>query len=165
MYLYVPKGYNSSVQWPFAIYFHGYGTGLPAIQGYHQGIYLNMTTDADAAGYVIAFGQGTPSSAGYLSWDAGRCCKGYNSTMVRVDDVTYTRTAIKMIESMVKIDPARRYVMGWSNGGMMTERLVWSDTSPSHHPPYPSSSSLPSLIFTLPFYCMAPLFVVCVAVL
>ena len=92
--------------------------------GYHQGIYLNMTVDAEAAGYLIAFGQGTPSSSGYLSWDAGRCCKGYNSTMTRVDDVAYTRTAIKMMEAVVQVDAKRRYVMGWSNGGMMSERLA-----------------------------------------
>lgn len=44
--------------------------------------------------------------------------------MVKVDDVQYTRAAIKMIESMVKLDPARRYAMGWSNGGFMAERLA-----------------------------------------
>ena len=163
VYLYVPSGYNASVAWPFAFYFHGYGTGLPSIQGYAQGIYLNvsctqhqrglptpptplpalsltylvlsllrvrvlvlvqMTVDAEAAGYVIAFGQGTPSGAGYLSWDAGRCCKGYNSTMVKVDDVAYTRAAVALIESVVKVDPTRRYAMGWSNGGFQVEQLA-----------------------------------------
>ena len=83
-----------------------------------------MTVDAEAAGYLIAFGQGTPSSGGLLSWDGGRCCKGYNSSMQRVDDVQYTRVAISMIEAAVKVDPTRRYAMGWSNGGFMSERLA-----------------------------------------
>ena len=130
----MPTTYNGSTAYPLAIYFHGYGTGPPLQNGYHQGIYLNMTVDAEAAGYLIAFGQGTPSSSGFLSWDGGRCCKGYNSTMVKVDDVQYTRTALKMIDSAVKVAEGRRYAMGWSNGGF----------SPSPLPPPHSTSSPPT---------------------
>jgi len=84
-----------------------------------------MTTDAEAAGYLIAFPNGTPSgNNGYLSWDAGRCCKYYNSSMMKVDDVAFTRDMIKLIESVVTVDSNRRYAMGWSNGGFMSERLA-----------------------------------------
>jgi len=44
--------------------------------------------------------------------------------MMRVDDVMFTRTMVRMIEEAANIDPTRRYAMGWSNGGMMSERLA-----------------------------------------
>lgn len=123
-YLYVPTTYSSSVAFPLALYFHGYGTGPPLQNGYHQGIYLNMTDDAEKAGWLIAFPNGTPSAQGFLSWNAGRCCKSFNSTMVQVDDVAFTRAMVAMIDKNANVDPTRRYALGWSNGGMMTERLA-----------------------------------------
>ena len=83
-----------------------------------------MTLDAETAGWLVAFGQGTPSSSGYLSWDGGRCCKGYNATMQKVDDVAYARESVRLIEAAVSVDGDRRYAMGWSNGGFMAERLA-----------------------------------------
>lgn len=123
-YLYVPTTYTPTRSYPLAIYYHGYGTGPVLQNGYHQGIYLNMTDDAEIAGYIIAFGQGTYSGEGYLSWDAGRCCKRYNSSMMKVDDIQYTRAMITMTESAVNIDSNRRYALGWSNGGFMSEMLA-----------------------------------------
>jgi len=113
IYVYVPSTYDSSRLWPLTFYFHGY-------QGdWQQGVTLNMTLDAEAAGYLIAFGQGTSASpGGPLGWNAGACCIGQN-----VDDVTFTRTALKVISAATNVDPKRVYSMGWSNGGMMTERL------------------------------------------
>lgn len=125
-YLYVPSTYTATAptSYPLALYFHGYGTGPPLQNGYHQGIYLNMTADAEKAGYLIAFPNGTPSQQGFLSWNAGRCCKSFNATMPYVDDVAFTRAMVKLIEASVRVDSTRRYAMGWSNGGMMSERLA-----------------------------------------
>ncbi len=126
-WLYVPSNYftlSAPAAYPLALYFHGYGIGPPLQNGYHQGIYLNFTADAEKAGYLIAFPNGTPSQQGYLSWNAGRCCKSFNSSMVYVDDVAFTRAMVKTIEANARVDPTRRYAMGWSNGGMMTERLA-----------------------------------------
>jgi len=88
------------------------------MQGAHD---LNMTVDAERAGYLMIFGQGTPGPAG-LAWEAGICCV-YNASTI-VDDVAYTRDALKIAQSMVNVDPQRVYTMGWSNGGYMSERLA-----------------------------------------
>jgi len=82
-----------------------------------------MTTDAEAAGYMIAFGQGTPTSnKPYLGWNGGECCLFNDSSTV--DDVQFTRQALKIIRSVVAVDESRTYAMGWSNGGFMVERLL-----------------------------------------
>ena len=117
-YLYVPTTYNNKTAWPFTFYFHGYTSD------YRQGIMLNMTTDAEAAGYLIAFGQGTPTTTGptILGWNGGECCLFNDSTTV--DDVEFTRVALSMVQSAAHIDSTRQYAMGWSNGGFMVERIA-----------------------------------------
>ena len=116
-YLYVPTTYSEKSAWPFTFYFHGYSAD------YRQGIELNMTTDAEAAGYLIAFGQGTLTTvADYLGWNGGECCLFNDSSTV--DDVEYARMALSMVQSAANIDPTRQYAMGWSNGAFMVERLL-----------------------------------------
>ena len=115
-YLYVPTTYSNATAWPFTFYFHGYSAN------WRQGVSLNQTVDAEAAGYLIAFGQGTLSSNNLLGWNGGVCCL-FNATSI-VDDVEFTRTALRIIHSAVRVDPSRVYTTGWSNGGYMSERLA-----------------------------------------
>ena len=127
-----------------AIYYHGY-TG-----SWMQGAYtLNMTVDAEKAGYLLIFGQGTPGPAG-LAWEAGLCCIFNESTIV--DDIAYTRTVIKLTQAAVNVDPDRVYAMGWSNGG-------YSQLT-SHTP----NLALPHRHHRLPLTHSAPLAYVCCAV-
>ena len=111
-YLYVPTNYQSQSAWPFTFYFHGY-------QGnWQQGVSLNQTDDAEAAGYLIAFGQGTKSSTGnVLGWNGGVCCL-FNASSI-VDDVQFARIAVSLVQAAVNVDSTRIYTTGWSNGGYM----------------------------------------------
>lgn len=118
IYVYAPKGYSESRSWPLAFFFHGY-TG-----DYREGMLLGMMADADRAGYLMAFGQGTRSSQNELGWNGGVCCLFANGTGTVVDDVAYTRTALAMIKAIANVDSRRVYAMGFSNGGFMAERLA-----------------------------------------
>ena len=115
-YLYVPTTYNTQSTYPFTFYFHGYSAD------YRQGIAQNMTVDAEAAGYLIAFPQGTPATTGYLGWNGGECCLFNDSTTV--DDVEFTRVALATVRKAVNVDDTATYAIGWSNGGFMVERLA-----------------------------------------
>jgi polyhydroxybutyrate depolymerase len=116
-YYYVPSTYKPNKPLPFIIYFHGYSGN------WTQGVKLNQTVDAETNGYIIAFGEGTPSTEThhYLGWNAGTCCL-FNTT-IPVDDVTYAKTVVKLAGERVAIATDRVYAMGWSNGGLMGERL------------------------------------------
>ena len=116
-YYYVPSTYTPSKPLPFIIYFHGYGGN------WSQGVSFDQTDDAEANGYIIAFGQGTPSAETRhsLGWNGGTCCL-FNTT-VPVDDVTYAKMIVQLARERVTIAPDRVYAMGWSNGGYMVERL------------------------------------------
>ena len=116
-YYYVPSTYTPSKPLPFIIYFHGYGGN------WSQGVSFDQTDDAEANGYIIAFGQGTPSAETRhsLGWNGGTCCL-FNTT-VPVDDVIYAKMIVQLARERVAIAPDRVYAMGWSNGGYMVERL------------------------------------------
>lgn len=116
-YFYVPSTYTPNKPLPFIIYFHGYSGN------WTQGVTFNQTVDAEANGYIIAFGQGTPSAEiGHsLGWNGGTCCL-FNTTIL-VDDVAYAKTIVKLASYRVAIAANRVYAMGWSNGGYMSERL------------------------------------------
>ena len=117
-YYYIPSTYTPSKPLPLIIYFHGYSGN------WTQGVQLNQTDDAETNGYIIAFGQGTTSAETphhYLGWNAGRCCL-FNTT-IPVDDVTYAKTVVQLVRERVSVASNRVYAMGWSNGGLMGERL------------------------------------------
>ena len=106
---YVPRTYTASKAWPLAVFYHGY------VASWMQGAYLfNMTMDAERAGYLLIFAQGSPGLAG-LAWEAGLCCLFNESSLV--DDIAYTRTALDLARTAVNVDSDRVYAMGWSNGG------------------------------------------------
>ncbi len=116
-YFYVPSTYTPSNPLPFIVYFHGYSSN------WTQGVLLNHTVDAETNGYIIAFGEGTPSAEArhFLGWNAGTCCL-FNTT-IPVDDVTYAKMVVRLAGERVAIATDRVYAMGWSNGGLMVERL------------------------------------------
>ena len=116
-YFYVPSTYTPNNPLPLIVYFHGYRSN------WTQGVSLNQTVDAEKNGYVIAFGEGTPSAEGYhfLGWNGGTCCL-FNTT-ISVDDVAYAKLVVELTRSRVNIAANRVYAMGWSNGGLMVERL------------------------------------------
>ena len=55
---------------------------------------MNLTVDAEANDYIIAFGQGTPSAelSHPLAWNGGTCC--LFNTIIPVDDVMYARMVV-----------------------------------------------------------------------
>jgi polyhydroxybutyrate depolymerase len=72
---------------------------------------------AAAAGAVVAY----PDGLGH-SWDAGTCC-GY-AVRHHVDDVRFLTRVVADVERRVLIDRSRIAVTGFSNGGLMSYRLV-----------------------------------------
>lgn len=79
---------------------------------------------ADREGFVVVFPNGySKFPRGRLAtWNAGACCgdaRDRNS-----DDVGFVRAVVADVQSRVKIDPARVFATGMSNGGMMAYRLA-----------------------------------------
>ena len=83
-----------------------------------------MTGLSDADGFIVAYPQGTQAAdvAGEYSWNAGACCA--NPVKNNIDDVGFINSVIDNIATDYPVDPARIYVAGFSNGGMLAYRLA-----------------------------------------
>lgn len=69
---------------------------------------------ADAHNFVVAYPQALPGATGLASWNAGGCCDNQSA-----DDLQFLQDVVHYTEQLTPIDPARVYVWGFSNGGMM----------------------------------------------
>jgi len=83
-----------------------------------------LTALSDADGFIVAYPNGTQAAdiPGELSWNAGVCCG--RPVVEQIDDVAFIAAAIADIESKEPVDPARIFVTGFSNGGMLAHRLA-----------------------------------------
>jgi len=87
---------------------------------------LNLDSEAEAHGFVVAYLNGTPVtrfSQRMLGWNAGGGCCG-QSARSGADDVAYLRAAVDQLAREYGVDPRRVYAIGHSNGAMMAQRMM-----------------------------------------
>lgn len=75
-------------------------------------------------GFIAVYpdGAGARGTDRLRTWNGGSCCGG--AVTQQVDDVSFLRALIETVAEEFGVDPARRYVMGHSNGGIMAYRLL-----------------------------------------
>jgi polyhydroxybutyrate depolymerase len=108
--LYIPEGLAPAAS--LVVMLHGW-TGN-ADQAQRQYGWNDL---ADSAKFVVAYPEGLGES-----WNSGGCCGQASDD--GVDDVGFITAAVRDIADNVGIDPARIYVAGISNGGMMAYKLA-----------------------------------------
>ncbi len=109
--LHVPAGYDGSTPLPLIFVLHGYG-GAPVGMEKSTG----MSEKADQEGFFVAYLLGTGDVPG---WNSGLT----PGTGVTADDVEFVRALIRELSGRLRVDPARVYAAGFSNGAFMTNRL------------------------------------------
>lgn len=85
----------------------------------------NFDELSDQEGFVVAYGNGTsarPNIDLLKTWNAGDCCAF--SMQEHVDDVSYISAVIDDVMTRTPIDPQRVYLVGHSNGAMMSLRVA-----------------------------------------
>lgn len=117
--LYTPRPLGTNA--PLLIVLHG-GGGNANWMTRH----LNMNDMADRYGFKVAYLNGTGTGGLLLNnmrtWNAGSCCGPAQKT--QSDDKGYIIGFIQMMVQHQKIDPARVYLTGHSNGAMMSYRMA-----------------------------------------
>lgn len=113
----------------------GFGTGAGAEAAYH------WDALADRDGFVVLYPDGLQRA-----WNAGDCCGQPRAR--GVDDVAFIEAAIRATARTYATDPARLYVTGISNGGMMTYRLACESALPI--------AAVAPVAATLPVACEHP---------
>jgi polyhydroxybutyrate depolymerase len=111
----VPAGYDGHHPVPLVVLLHGYGSN-----GAEQAAYFGLLTEADTAGFLLAYPDGTRDRFSRRFWNAtDACCDFFRSG---VDDVAYLDAVINEVSAKYPVDPARIYVVGHSNGAFMSHR-------------------------------------------
>lgn len=118
--VHVPKGYSTSKSYPILFGFHGgFGTAEQFEKSTHFSDY------ADTRGFIVVYGEGT--ALGLIkapTWNAGGCCGASQASNKNVDDVGYVREVLTQVKAKFRIDEARVYMAGMSNGSMLANRLA-----------------------------------------
>ena len=113
--VYVPDSYDETSEVPLMLNFHGYGQTADQ--------YLksaDMRSLADTDNFILVYPQGTLLD-GDPHWNAGLKSDDNKSN---ADDFGFVVALINEISSNYKIDPARVYSCGYSNGAFFAYALA-----------------------------------------
>ncbi|CAN5401595.1 hypothetical protein BH09BAC1_BH09BAC1_09030 [soil metagenome] len=105
--LYAPPGHNANIPAPLVLNYHGYTSNAG-----QQAFYSNMNPVADTAGFIVVYPEGLNNS-----WNT------FSPLVTTPDDVAFTSAIIDDVNKRFKIDAARVYACGMSNGGYMSHLL------------------------------------------
>jgi polyhydroxybutyrate depolymerase len=109
----LPTRYPRAQRSPLLLVLHGGGGNARKAAG------MNFGWIAERHGAVIAYPEAVAKH-----WNDGRGVQRYESQKQDVDDVGFLVRLIARLKASYFVDPARVYVVGVSNGGMMTQRLA-----------------------------------------
>ncbi len=119
--VHVPTRSNPTQAAPLVLALHG-GGGFAEYMT--NGDRYGLIAKSDNAGFVVAFPNGYSKLpvGKFATWNAGGCCGDARDR--QVDDVGFLRAVVAQLGARLKLDPARIYAIGMSNGGMMAHRLA-----------------------------------------
>lgn len=102
---------------PVVLIFHGGGVNAERFMPFAV-----FNEQADAAGCLAVYPNGTGRVPEARTWNGGACCgHAYHHN---VDDVGFVDRLLDELASRDSIDPRRVYATGMSNGAMMSYRLA-----------------------------------------
>ena len=111
-----PPGVATATPKPLLILLHGYGAS-----GAIQESYLKLTPATDAHGMLYVHLDGTLNGQDKRYWNATDACCGYGNA---VDDSAYITAVIADVSAHFKVDRRRVFIVGHSNGGLMSYRMA-----------------------------------------
>ena len=116
-WLHIPKNYNAQKQTALVVVIHGaFSTALKMERE------SGFSEVADREGFLVAYPSGAYGLFGlFQHWNAGHCCG--KAARDRIDDVGFLDAVIDDISLRFHVDSRRIYMVGFSNGGMLTYRF------------------------------------------
>jgi polyhydroxybutyrate depolymerase len=114
---YKPQTVSAKYMPPLVIVLHGAYGQSKTMMG-HTG----FNDLADREGFIVAYPDGIGIFGLLQHWNAGHCCA--KAVEENVDDVVFLKKVIEDAIDRFKADEDRVYMVGFSNGGMMTYRFA-----------------------------------------
>lgn len=115
--VHIPSGYRPDEAAPLVVVVHGAFSTSKAMEQ-HTG----FSTLADKEGFVAVYPDGIGILGLLQHWNAGHCCG--KAATDEVDDVGFIANVIGQVKEYVNIDSDRVYMVGFSNGAMLTHRFA-----------------------------------------
>jgi polyhydroxybutyrate depolymerase len=117
--VYVPRSLNASAPAPLVLFVHGWTASCEALGAGCADKLCLFREHAESRGFIFA---ALCSPTG--SFNAGACCPPANSETEPTDDVAAARALVRALSKRALVDPKRVYATGFSNGGMLAQRLA-----------------------------------------
>jgi polyhydroxybutyrate depolymerase len=114
---YLPEGITAAAPVPLVVALHG---GISSPKNIRRRSLLNELADREKL--VAAYPQGNGLFGLLLHWNAGFCCG--KAVDKGIDDVAFVMETIDQLAATVPVDLSRVYVLGFSNGAMLTYSLA-----------------------------------------
>jgi polyhydroxybutyrate depolymerase len=119
--LYVPQSLKNDKQIPLVIVLHGALSNASYMEAS-----LGLNAVAAKKSFAVAYLNGTGGKTSVMldkrTWNAGGCCGP--AEKARMDDISYISDFIEEMIENQNVDPAKIYLVGHSNGGMMAYRFA-----------------------------------------
>lgn len=116
--LHPPPSYKNGDKFPLVIALHGY-TDNPRIMEFYTG----LSRKADKEKFIVVYPYGTKNNQDKnLSWNGGSCCG--NGVTNDIDDVGFINSLTDELVKKYKVDPQKIYLVGFSNGALLTYRII-----------------------------------------
>jgi polyhydroxybutyrate depolymerase len=120
--LHIPENFNHQKALPLVVVLHG--AFSTAGQMEKQTGFSDL---ADREGFLVAYPNGAFGLFGFFQhWNAGHCCGKAQSD--NIDDVGFLVDVISDIRTQLKVESSQIYMVGFSNGGMLTYRFAAEQT-------------------------------------
>ena len=113
--IHLPPGLDMGKHAALVLMIHGAAMNARMMQGFS-----GMNAQADAAGFIAVYPNGTGMADTFLTWNSG----GLGPARKKPDDVAFLSALLDDLIKILKVDPRRIYAAGMSNGGMMCYRLA-----------------------------------------
>lgn len=112
--LHLPPGHDTAQDWPLVIALHPF-----AANGEMMAQTSGFDTIADEEGFLVCYPEGVT-----FLWNGDPTDETKDLLVEDANDVGYISALVEHLVTEYGADPARVYLTGASNGGLMTERLA-----------------------------------------
>jgi len=116
-HIHIPPGYDGRMNLPMVVVIHG---AFDTAKGMEK--FSSFSTLADRENFIVLYPNGIGLLGFLQHWNAGHCCA--KAQQDRIDDVGFVASVIESAAQRFNVDRKRIFMLGFSNGGMLTYRFA-----------------------------------------
>jgi polyhydroxybutyrate depolymerase len=121
--IHVPSGYNGITKLPIIVALHGYNSSPLFLELNSQ-----LSRLAEKDGYIVVYPHGIVNTNSWRrSWNASYCCG--TAAASRRNDIDFVKEVLTHVTKNFAADSQQVFLVGFSNGGLLTHQLATHDSN------------------------------------